>query len=253
MDNAGGAKAVSVVERLEGTTVVENGRNATYDVYLRPCSDELLNSVLVTMNVSVSNQINLNTTELRGADFEQPLCKATVEVSAFDDDLLEGDHFATIQHTVSTIGGDPILLIDNSTLLAASVLVQVYDDDIGGVIIEEKDGLTALAEINEADQLLVNELNLSKFDSIALESNAEFYEDEYTLRLTKEPVGNVTIELSSIAVASDRPSLMTPTYRNFDERIQVYVNGMISDTIVFNSSNWDTPAVIRVSAIGEYE
>lgn len=89
----GGALAVSVVEGSEGTSVLEDGFNATYDVYLRPCSDDLRNSINVTMYQSNSGQIRLSTSELLGADFANPECKATVEVMAVDDDDSEGDHF----------------------------------------------------------------------------------------------------------------------------------------------------------------
>ena len=124
--------AVSVVEGPEGTAVLENGFNASYDVYLRPCSDDLLDIINVTMYQSVSGQIELNTSELLGADFNNSECKATVEVSAFDDGDSEGDHFATIRHEVLDISsGLPILLTDKSPLLAANVLVQIYDNDIG--------------------------------------------------------------------------------------------------------------------------
>ena len=123
--------AVSVVEGPEGTAVLENGFNASYDVYLRPCSDDLLDIINVTMYQSVSGQIELNTSELLGADFNNSECKATVEVSAFHDGDSEGDHFATIRHEVLDISGLPILLTDNSPMLAANVLVQIYDNDIG--------------------------------------------------------------------------------------------------------------------------
>ena len=123
--------SVSVVEGPEGTAVLENGFNASYDVYLRPCSDDLLDIINVTMYQSVSGQIELNTTELLGADFNNSECKATVEVSAFHDGDSEGDHFTTIRHEVLDIFGLPILLTDNSPMLAANVLVQIYDNDIG--------------------------------------------------------------------------------------------------------------------------
>lgn len=154
MDNVDGAKAVTIVEDLSGTSVAEGsyGFNATYDVYLRPCSEELLQDIRVTLEESVSGQIVLTPSELSGTNFNNSQCKATVEVSAVDDGFAEGDHYANIRHVVTNSSSNrPIYLTDGSPLFAANVLVQIYDDDIGGVVVRETNGISALAELNETD------------------------------------------------------------------------------------------------------
>ena len=97
--------------------------------------------------------------------------------------------------------------------------------------------MTALAETNVTERIDL--------------TNSSFYQDEYYLRLTKEPNGNVAINIANIAVATDRNASKTPKYRNLEKRPQVYVNGNETDTIVFNSSNWNISMKVLVTAIGE--
>jgi hypothetical protein len=69
----------------------------------------------------------------------------TVNIAANDDNLEEEDQYVNIKHFVSSrTNGKAILLADKITLLAENVLVQVYDDDIGGVIVHESNGIKAL-------------------------------------------------------------------------------------------------------------
>ena len=135
VNNMAGAISVTIDEKRNGTAVAEgpHGFNATYDVYLRPCSHELREIVSVSLEESVPGQLNLSTTELLGKDFNNTECKATIEVSAFDDDVGEGDHYVNIRHVIKNKTSDgPIFLTDGSPLFAANVLVQIYDDDTGG-------------------------------------------------------------------------------------------------------------------------
>jgi hypothetical protein len=230
LNNTMGAKSVSVVEKVGGTAVMEGpyGFNATYDIHLRPCSIQLLDNIKVTMITSVESQLILNSTVLTGSQFDQK-CKATINVAANDDILEEGDQYVNIQHFVSRTDGKAILLADNSTLMAANVLVKVYDDDIGGVIVRESNGITALMEMNKTDNI-----------NNAVPSH--FYNDEYYVRLTREPVGSVEIDILSIAVASDY---------NRTKRVQVYVNGSESAKLIFTGANWSTEVLVLVNAIDD--
>ena len=143
----------------------------TYDIHLQPCSNQLLHDIKVTMTMSVESQLILNATVLTGSQFDQQ-CKATVNIAANDDNLEEGDQYVNIKHFVSSrTDGKAILLADKSTLLAANVLVQVYDDNIGGVIVCESNSITALMQMNKTD---------NNYDAIP----SHFYNDEYYVRLT---------------------------------------------------------------------
>ena len=59
LSNTDGAMSVTIEEKRSGTTVAEgpNGFSSSYDVYLRPCSQELRDVVNVTMIESEANQI----------------------------------------------------------------------------------------------------------------------------------------------------------------------------------------------------
>ena len=234
LNNIAGAKSVTIQEQPAGTVVAEgpNGFSSSYDVYLRPCSKGLLDQIEVTMLESVPDQIDLSANVLTGDNFTDE-CKAVVEVSAFDDDVWEGIHYVNIQHVVKNrITGEDILLSDNSSLFSTSVLVQIYDDDVAGVIISETNGITATAEIRDSDKSQL--------------VDAGDYEDEYSIRLTKRPKGNVGITLSSLSIAADQP--------NGTPLVQVHVNGNPTDTLSFTQANWDAPVTVRVTAVddGEY-
>lgn len=161
-----------------------------------------------------------------------------VAIAAVDDNWAEGDHYSTIFHTITnSTTGDAINLTDGNPLLAANVLVTIYDDDAAGIIIEETNSTTACAELDDEGKGAVAE----KWR----------YEDEYFVRLTKEPAGVVNVNVRSIAVATDRESVFTPPGRNFTKRKQVYVNEELSDVLVFNQSNWFIKQKVKVTAIDD--
>lgn len=198
----------------------------------------MLTAIQVELTTTVSDQLILIPTVLTRAHFENSDCKATVLVTAEDDDWEEGDHYSTIIHTVTNLtSGGSINLTDGSPLLAANVLVTIYDDDTAGVIIEETDTVTAVAELDEEGKAEVGD--------------STYYEDEYFIRLTKEPEGEVQIEVDSVAVATDRDSIFTPPGRNFNKRKQVYVNGLQSTMLKFNNTNWFIKQEVRVTAIDD--
>ena len=261
MDNDAGAKSITIEEGLAGTAVMEGGFNASYDVTLRPCSDELIRDVVVTLEESVPGQLNLSTRELNGTDFDKNSCTATVDVSAYDDNFSEGDHYVNIRHVVTnrTAGEDPIFLTDGSPLYAPNVLVQIYDNDIGGVVIRETNGITALAEMNET-------MN----SGVPL----DYYEDDYSLQLTRQPANGTTVEIDilSIAVKTEvANSIFTPSYRNMTARPQVkayFKDTEVSKVIITNATltivgtaeeqigileNWFDEVPLRVKAIDDDE
>jgi hypothetical protein len=238
--NTAGAKSVYVRQSSTGTQVAEgsNGFESSYDVYLRPCSGEMLDAIHVQMTSTIPDQIVITPSELEGSNFSNDECKATVTVSAIDDDIVEGDHYTVILHTVSNRAtGEEIMLTDESPLYAANVLVTIYDDDTPGMIIEETNGVTATAELNAAAKVAVG------VDS--------YYEDEYTMRLTKQPAGTVEVIVESTAVASDVDIAATPPGRDFTRRKQVHVNGVETHSVFFTPSNWHQPVTILVTAIDD--
>ena len=80
---------------------------------------------------------------------------------------------------------------------------------------------------------------------------ASYYSDEYTMRLTKQPAGDVQIIVESTEVASDIDIITTPPGRDFSKRKQVYVNGVEMHSVTFTSTNWYQPQSIQVMAIDD--
>lgn len=242
------AKSITVVEPTGKTIVAEgeNGFNATYDIYLRPCTPEMRSGYL-EITQSVPGQVQLSHYNISGDDWcggttctgAVDDCKVTVTVSASVDSKEEGDHFVTLGHFAKDSGGSDILLSDNSTLYVSNVLVRIYDDDIAGVIIDETLGYTATAEIDADDA------------PNALKNSPELFEDSYRIRLSKEPISNVNVTVKSVATATDR---LTPSTMNLDrdysERIQVELtdDGAETITLVFTPDNWSLWQTVNVYA-----
>lgn len=165
-----------------------NGFSAEYDIYLRPCTTAMRDGTFLSITQSIEGQVTLSTDHITGDDWlGDGNCKVTVNVTAVDDDILEGDHFVSLRHNVTTTSGNEILLSDDSVLYASNVLVRIYDDDIAGVMVEESLGYTATAEIDSTKA------------SSELLSNPSLFEDSYKIRLSKQPSQNVTIIVNSIA------------------------------------------------------
>ena len=122
--------------------------------------------------------------------------------------------------------GGSILLSDESILLAPSVLVQIYDNDVPGVIIRETNGITSTAEMRSADA----------------PPDSSFYQDSYFMRLTKSITGTVNINVASMDVRADKMGVAAK---------QVLVNGIESHTITFTSSNWYEEVKTIVAAIDD--
>lgn len=227
------AKSATIVERDGGTSVAEGqfGFESSYDIYLRPCNAGLLDVIELNVIPTVPNQLELSSNTLFGSDFSNADCKATIFVSAIDDDLEEGEHHVAILHTIRDIrNGEDILIDDGSPLLVDNILVTIYDDDTPGVIVQETNGITATAEMDTDGRTLVGD--------------ASFYEDEYFLRLTKPPTADVRVYIESIATSADQGA---------QARIQMNVNGSgeRGTVIVFTRTNWWVRVKVTVSAIDD--
>jgi len=160
-----------------------------------------------------------------------------------DDTVSEGLHFVNVRHVVTDANGNRILLPDGSALSADEVLVEIHDNDIGGVIVEQTIGYTATAQVNPG---------IAQGDALPI----SFYQDSYTIRLSRQPLSNVVVTVSSKAVASDRDYPSTSGLsRDFQKRPRVTVGtsepAVTSPSIVltFTPGNWATPQVVHVAAI----
>ena len=243
------AKSVTVFQPTGRTVVAEgdDGFSATYNVLLRPCTYDMASQTTLTIAQSVADQVELSHSEITGVNGWNVTggCNVSITVNPSDDDsdVQEGDHFVSLSHNVTNATGEPVLLSDNSTLFASNVLVRIYDDDIGSVIIQETGAVTSTAEMDSSGKESLN--------------NTELYEDEYKMRLTKQPSEDVYVEVVSQATATDRLLPSTAALqRDTTDRIQAHVGTLQGPqeetvTIVFTNETWNIWQSIRVTAFND--
>lgn len=114
---------------------------------------------------------------------------------------------------------------------------KTYSIPYASIIIEETNGVTTTSELTSTAQDIVEV--------------ASYYSDEYTMRLTKQPAGDVQIIVESTEVASDIDIVNTNANRDFSKRKQVYVNGVEVYSVTFTSTNWYQSQSIQVMAIDD--
>lgn len=226
------AKAVTVLEPAGKTTVAEGGQgfSSDYELYLSPCTSNMKQNTVVHIEASMEDQLTLSSSSITGDGWGAD-CKATVTVSAVDNDVAEGVRHVILRHKVVNPAGNHITLSDGSALSASSVKVEIYDDETSGIIIQESSGFTTTTEGANGGAMAG---------------------DTYTIRLTKQPASDVFVNVRSIAVASDR-DLASSSF-DTQEREQVHVNnveaaGSATTSLTFTSSNWDQEQTVYVSAV----
>jgi hypothetical protein len=253
-DGSFGAKSITVIEPAGETVVVEGGTygyGSTYDVYLRPCTEDMKANTVVRVDETVSGQVNVSPSLIRGADWGDT-CKVTVSVNAVDDDDAEGLHFVTLTHNVSDASGREILVNDegflSSVLTASNVLVKIHDNDIAGVIIEDTNGATSVVETDDEDKALVG---------------PSYFEDSYKIRLAKAPSDTVEVTVYSVPTASDDANQLGGLVGNEQialrttKRIQATTRAseggvaMERTTLTFTTGNWFAWQTVFVSAVND--
>ena len=150
----------------------------------------------------------------------------TVTITAPEDFVAEGTRMITIQHSVTEGAtpddGDPY---DNLPVLGVSV--QVIDNDSASVAVVPYNEAAA----RSADDVLVAEgATCSRSDACALPGT-----DAYAVVLTKAPTGTVTI---------------TETSDSFTQ-LWSGTAWVTTKTLTFNSSTWNVPQIVRVSAVDD--
>ena len=170
--------------------VTESGVTDSYSVVL---GAQPSNNVTVTMtpDAEVTTTPTALTFTVGNWDTPQP-----VTVTAVNDAIVEGTHTGTITHNAS--GGG------YAGVSGADVTANITDNDIGGAILVQSDGTTAVAE-------------------------AGLTSDTYTLVLTAQPKGTVTVTLTAGANTSVNPT-----------------------TLTFNPGNWNTPRTVTVTAVNNF-
>ncbi|MCK4276071.1 MAG: hypothetical protein KAX78_06135 [Phycisphaerae bacterium] len=134
-----------------------------------------------------------------------------VSVSASDDVLIEGPQVLRIGHSVLTGAAGRDTSFDAITI--GAVEVNIFDNDAPGVIVTPTDGSTDVLEGGISDT--------------------------YTVQLTQQPAGTVTVEVQAIP---------TPTTSGGPGDVQVSTS---ATALTFTPANWDTPQVVSVWGIDD--
>ena len=170
---------VNIIESGGSTEVTEGGPADSYQINLSTIPADN-----VTVSVYASNEIQLSETSLvfTPADWNS---FQSVEASAPDDSLIQGDRVVNLSHTVGS--SDP----DYNGIAAAGIAVTIHDNDVPGFVINESNGNTAVTEGGGGDS--------------------------YTLALKTCPSGDVTVSLSSSDQIAISPSILVFTPANWNQ------------------------------------
>lgn len=177
-----------VVAQSGGTTAVAEG-GATDGYTLVLTSQPTAN---VTITPAPDAQVTTSgSVTFTPADWNVP---KSVTVAAVDDAVAEGAHGGTIAHSAAGGGYAGVAI--------ASVAASIADNDVRGVTIVQSGGTTSVAEGGATDS--------------------------YTLQLTSQPTGSVTITVTPDAQLGVAPA-----------------------SLVFDAANWSTPQAVTVTAVDD--
>jgi len=177
-----------ITESNGSTTVTEGGSGDSYTLALstKPSSD-------VRIDISSGSQIDITPASLiftpaNWSDFQ------TIEVSAADDNAVQGNRTTAISHSVSS--SDP----GYNGIAVSDVNVTIYDNDQAGLIITESNGSTTVTEGGSGDS--------------------------YTLALSTKPASDVRIDINSGSQVVITPASLTFTPANWDQTQSVNVSAV---------------------------
>jgi hypothetical protein len=231
-----GDSIVDISPTGEPLRVTEDGLIASYFISLvaPDATDLSANPVYLTVSAGVASTTDRSTKDgaIPGASilvsvnggaftnavvltFDDVSASDTFEirVMAIDDDAEEGQRVALVSHSINS--GDAYY--DDQPIL--DIFVDVVDNDRPGLDIRQLDDA---GDPDTATEVL---------------EGANGFEDYYTVALTRAPTAEVTVTL--------QPDL--------DENSQAQVTAVSDSTgqaqLTFNAGNWDTPQLVRVTAV----
>ena len=221
------AMSVTIVESNMGSTVVEGpeGNNATsYDIYLRPCTEEMMNNTVLFIEPDCPGQVLLDIVDqngtladgnITGNDWLGPQedCMVTINVVAVDDFAEEGIHFVRLAHRVTDMNGTDLFLPDDSILLATEVMVKIFDRNMASLITR-----------HPFDFLSASELDTKTAASSFRAQQPRLFEDEYQIRLSKPPDSDVFVTVMSTNTSSDYLSNSTSLLEDRDTSVRSHVS-----------------------------
>jgi len=205
--------AVTITESAGSTDVTEGGGTDTYTVVL---STEPTANVVIAVAPDAQSTVDADELTFTAANWDTP---QTVTVTAVDDDITEGSHTSTIDHTVMSADGQ------YDGLTAADVTASVADNDTACVTFTESDGSTDVAEGGATDT--------------------------YAVVLNTQPTANVVIAVAPDAQSTVDADELTFTAANWDTPQTVTVTAVDDD--ITEGAHTSTIDHTVMSADGEYD
>jgi hypothetical protein len=207
VDNDSSTAGIVITQTNNSTNVTEGGNTDTYTVALksRPTSD-----VVVFLNSG--SQLTTNTSTLLFTANNWNIAQ-TVTVTAVNDNLIEGNSSAQIQHTAFSSDTNYNNLTTNivdGQNSANGLTVNITDNDVAGVLISQTGGNTQV-----------------------LEGSGN---DTYFVVLTSQPTSNVTIFITPGAKLTTNTSLLTFDSTNWNVAQAVTVAAINNDVAQGNDS-----------------
>jgi|GEM_PF-2981406 len=181
---------ITVTESGGSTAVTEGGATDSYTIVL---TSQPTSSVQIALSSAGQATAAPTPITFTTGNWNTP---QTVTVTAANDSIAEGGHSDAIVHAVTSSDNE------YNGFSIANVNVSITDNDTAGVQISETSGTTEVTEGGATDA--------------------------YTVVLTSQPTGDVTIDLSFDAQITAGP-----------------------DPITFTTENWSTPQTITVTAVDD--
>jgi large repetitive protein len=182
---------VIVQQTGDVTAVAESGGSDTIRLRLgtQPISD-------VAVAIATDTQVTAApaTVTFTPANWNVP---QDVTVRAVQDLIVEGDHVGNVSFSISS---NDISYAQGSSATPGAVVVRITDDDVAGLTIVESDGSTAVAEGGKTDT--------------------------YTIALSAQPLGEVTIAADGMPQVTAAPTSVT-----------------------FSPADWNQPRTITLTAV----
>ena len=196
---------VVIIESEGGTTLTEGGSDS-YTVVLasKPMANVRIMASSDTPGVALVNGRDDAYLTFTPSNWNRA---QTVTVSVVEDNIDQGgNRREVIIHSASSAD------LNYNFIVVSYVTVTVVDDDTAGVSIMESDGFTSVSEAAGAGQT-----------------------DTYTVALTSEPTGGVTVRI--ISSQSDAALVRGP--------------GEFRHIITFSRANWSTPQTVTVTGVDD--
>ncbi|MGH9259383.1 MAG: hypothetical protein ACRD08_05695, partial [Acidimicrobiales bacterium] len=216
-----------VVSQSGGETIVAEGSASGSDTISVSLGMTPAPGEIVTVTLDGHGQLAFSDNTLQFDEFNH-LTPQVVTITAVDDAAVEGFHRADLTLTTSSSEA-----VSGYNGVGETLVASVGDNDHEGVLIEESNGATDVAEGGATDSYTV------------VLTNAPADGETVTVTVTAQPTR--TSKTGSIAGHPD-------SVRSFVEQVEVSLDGIdffTSVDVLFDDGNWDEKQTIHVRAVDD--